>query len=122
MLILAPLTSVPNAITAVRLGLAGRGAALVGETLNSNSINLGVGALAPALFTSLGVLTMTAKLELAWVLGMTVVCIALLARPRGMRRREASVVIILYLGFVAIEAERSERRDSPAPCRTAASR
>lgn len=104
MLILAPLTSVPNAITAVRLGLAGRGAALVGETLNSNSINLGVGALAPALFTSLGVLTMTAKLELAWVLGMTVVCIALLARPRGMRRREASVVIILYLGFVAIEA------------------
>jgi Ca2+/Na+ antiporter len=103
-LILAPLTSMPNAITAVRLGLAGRGAALVGETLNSNSINLGVGVLAPALFTSLGVLTMTAKLELAWLAGMTVVCIALLARPRGMRRIEASIVIVLYLGFVAIEA------------------
>jgi cation:H+ antiporter len=103
-LVLAPLTSMPNAITAVRLGLAGRGAALVGETLNSNSINLGVGVLAPALFTSLGVLTMTAKLELAWLAGMTVVCIALLARPRGMRRIEASIVIVLYLGFVAIEA------------------
>jgi hypothetical protein len=44
---------------------AGRGAALVGERFNSNSINLGVGVLVPALFTSLGVLTMTAKLELA---------------------------------------------------------
>ena len=39
-LVLAPLTSVPNAITAVRLGMAGRGAALVSETFNSNTINL----------------------------------------------------------------------------------
>jgi cation:H+ antiporter len=102
-LILAPLTSVPNAITAMRLGLEGRGAALVGETLNSNSINLGLGVLVPALFTSLGVLTVTAKLEVAWLAGMTIVCIALLALPRGIRRIEASVVIALYLGFVAIE-------------------
>jgi Ca2+/Na+ antiporter len=103
-LVLAPLTSVPNAITAVRLGLAGRGAALVGETFNSNSINLGVGVLVPALFTSLGILTMTAKLQLAWLVGMTLVCIALLATPRGMRRSEASAIIVLYFGFVAIEA------------------
>ncbi len=103
-LILAPLTSLPNAITAVRLGLAGRGAALVGETFNSNSLNLGVGVLVPALFTSLGVVTMTAKLELAWLLGMTVVAIMLLASPRGMRRSAASALIVLYLGFVAIEA------------------
>ena len=47
---------------------------------------------------------MTAKLELAWLVGMTVVCIALLTRRRGMRRTEASIVIVLYLGFVPIEA------------------
>jgi cation:H+ antiporter len=103
-LVLAPLTSLPNAITAIRLGLAGRGAALVGETFNSNSINLGVGVLAPALFTSLGVLTLTAKLQLAWLMGMTVVCIALLARRRGMHRPEAAAILALYLGFVAIQA------------------
>jgi cation:H+ antiporter len=103
-LVLAPLTSLPNAITAVRLGLAGRGAALVGETFNSNSINLGVGVLVPALFTSLGVLTLTGKLQLAWLMGMTLACVALLARRRGMRRPEASAVIVLYLGFVAITA------------------
>ena len=33
-LVLAPLTSLPNAITAVRLGIARRGAALVSETFN----------------------------------------------------------------------------------------
>ena len=51
-LILAPLTSIPNALTAVRLGLAGRGAALVGETFNSNTINLGFGVIVPSLFVT----------------------------------------------------------------------
>jgi cation:H+ antiporter len=102
-LVLAPLTSIPNAITGVRLGLAGRGAALVSETFNSNSINLGVGVLVPALFASLGVLTISAKLQLAWLIGMTVVCITLLASSRGMRRIGASAVLVLYLGFIAIE-------------------
>ncbi len=46
-LILGPLTSIPNAATAVRLGRAGRGAALVGETFNSNTINLAAGVVDP---------------------------------------------------------------------------
>src|SRR6266487_929911 len=46
-LILAPITSLPNAITAIRLGLANRGGALVAETLNSNTINLVAGVIAP---------------------------------------------------------------------------
>lgn len=103
-LVLAPLTSIPNAITGVRLGLAGRGAALVGETYNSNTINLGIGVLVPALFTSLGVLTTTGELQLAWLLAMTVACIALLARRGGMGRREGVVLIALYVGFVALQA------------------
>ena len=52
MLILAPLTSVPSAVTAVRLGLAGRGEALVGETFNSNTINLAAGVIVPSLFVT----------------------------------------------------------------------
>jgi Ca2+/Na+ antiporter len=103
-LILAPITSLPNAITGVRLGLAGRGAALVGETFNSNTLNLGVGVLLPALFTPLGVLAATGKLQLAWLMAMTVACIALLASRRGMRRGAASFLILLYVGFVALQA------------------
>ncbi len=102
-LLLGPLTSIPNAITGVRLGLAGRSAALVGETFNSNTINLTAGVLAPALFITLGALTATVKLQLGWLAGMTAICIALLARPGGMRRRGAGALIGLYLGFAAIE-------------------
>jgi cation:H+ antiporter len=103
MLILGPLTSVPNAITAVRLGLAGRGAALVGETFNSNSLNLGAGVIVPALFVTLGALSGRAKLQLVWMVGMTCVCLLALARAPGIRRGEAAALVALYLGFVATQ-------------------
>ena len=67
-LILGPLTSIPNAATAVRLGLAGRGAALVGETFNSNTINLAAGVIAPSLFVTLAAISTARKLQLAWLL------------------------------------------------------
>jgi cation:H+ antiporter len=99
-LILAPLTSLPNALTAIRLGLAGRGAALVGETFNSNSINLGVGVIAPSLFVTFAALSSVDKQQLGWLLAMTIAAVGLLARPRGMRRAEAAVLVMLYFAFV----------------------
>jgi cation:H+ antiporter len=103
-LILGPLTSIPNAATGIRLGRAGRSTALVGETFNSNAINLGVGAVIPALFVSVTHPSGTAKLEVAWVVAMTLITIALLARRRGIRRPEAAALVIMYAGFVAIAA------------------
>jgi cation:H+ antiporter len=100
-LILAPMTSLPNAATAVRLGLAGRGAALVGETFNSNSINLGAGVIVPSLFVSFAALTTVGKEQLGWLVAMTVATLAMLARPRGMGRAGAAGLIILYFAFVA---------------------
>jgi cation:H+ antiporter len=102
-LILAPLTSLPNAMTAVRLGLAGRGAALVGETFNSNTINLAAGVLIPSLFVTLAASTGTAKLQLGWLVGMTFVCLLLLVPDRGMRRPGAAAMVVLYLGFVGLQ-------------------
>jgi cation:H+ antiporter len=101
-LILGPLTSIPNAATAIRLGLAGRSSALVGETFNSNAINLGVGAIIPALFVSVTHPSGTAKLEVAWVLAMTLIAVAMLSRRRGIRRPEAMALVTMYVGFVAI--------------------
>jgi cation:H+ antiporter len=103
-LILGPLTSIPNAATGIRLGRAGRSTALVGETCNSNAINLGIGAIIPALFVSVTHPSGTAKLEVAWVVAMTLITIALLARRRGIRRPEAAALVIMYAGFVAIAA------------------
>ena len=99
-LILGPLTSIPNAMTAVRLGIAGRGAALVGETFNSNTINLGFGVVVPSLFVTFTAVTTVGKLQLAWLVGATLVTLAALARPGGMRRPEALVLVVLYFAFV----------------------
>lgn len=102
-LILAPLTSIPNAATGIRLGLARRGAALVGETFNSNTINLVGGVIAPALVTTVLVTSTAAKLQVLWLIAMTAVCLALLARGDGGGRRGAAVVIAMYAGFVALQ-------------------
>lgn len=100
-LILGPLTSIPNALTAIRLGLAGRGAALVGETFNSNTINLGFGVIVPSLFVTFAAITTLGKLQLGWLIGATLVTLAGLAQPSGMRRTEAAVLVILYFALVA---------------------
>jgi Ca2+/Na+ antiporter len=102
-LVLAPLTSIPNAFTGIRLGLARRGAALVGEAFNSNTINLTAGVIAPALFTTAAALTGTAKLQLGLLVAMTFVSLALLGAPRGLRRPGGLVLIAMYGGFVAAQ-------------------
>jgi cation:H+ antiporter len=101
-LVLAPLTSIPNAATGIRLGRAGRSSALVGETFNSNSINLGFGVIVPALFVTLAVPSATGKLELAWLIVMTAFTLLLLATRRGMRRDGAAALIATYAGFVVV--------------------
>jgi cation:H+ antiporter len=99
---LGPLTSIPNAMTGIRLGLAGRGEALVGEAFNSNTINLAGGVIVPALFVTLAAASSTGRLELWWLVGMTAVAIALLANRRGLGRAGGMVLIALYAGFLAV--------------------
>ena len=82
--VLAVLTSLPNAFTAVRLGLVGRGGALVSETLASNTINLVGGVIVPALAVGLAARSGLVEFNLAWVLLMSIACVALLARPVGL--------------------------------------
>ena len=102
-LVLGPLTSLPNAFTAVRLGLARRGAALVSETTNSNTINLFAGIVLPALFVSVARVTTGVTLELAWLFAMTVFTLLVLARPRGMNRLSGALLIGFYAVFVLAE-------------------
>ncbi len=48
-LVLAALTSIPNVVAAVQLAREGRGAAVVSESLNSNTLNILAGICLPAL-------------------------------------------------------------------------
>jgi cation:H+ antiporter len=102
-LVLAVLTSLPNAFTAVRLGLAGRGSALVSETLGSNTINLVGGVLLPALVVGLARNSGEIDFDLAWLIGMTIVALVLLGRRRGLDPRGGIALIGLYVVFVAFQ-------------------
>jgi Ca2+/Na+ antiporter len=102
-LVLGPLTSLPNAYTAVRLGLGRRGAALVSETSNSNTINLFAGVVLPALFVGVSRATTGVKLQLAWLLVMTLFTLVVLWRRRGLGRLAGAALIAFYAVFVLAE-------------------
>jgi cation:H+ antiporter len=100
-LVLGPLTSLPNALTGIRLGLAGRGAALVTEVLNSNTINLVAGVALPSIFVGLAAHPGRDQIDLALLAAGTLAAIGLLAAPAGIRRPGAAILIGLYGAFVA---------------------
>ena len=102
-LVLAVVTSLPNAYTGVRLGLAGRGSALVSETLNSNTINLVGGLVIPALFVSVSATGGLAKADAVWLLAATAVAIGLLAPRRGMRRVGGAMLVVSWIAFAAVQ-------------------
>jgi cation:H+ antiporter len=102
-LLLAPLTSIPNAYTGMRLGRAGRGAALVSETLNSNTINLVAGLVVPALVISVGTRSGLTVFDFGCLLLMSLAAVAMLARRRGMGRLAGAVLLIVYVIFCAVE-------------------
>jgi cation:H+ antiporter len=105
-LVLASLTTLPNVVTAVRLALHGRGAAVVSEAFNSNSLNVLAGLVVPALFLSLGTASGVQAFSAWWLLGMTVVAIGLAYSGRGLARLEGTAMILLYVPFVIVVATR----------------
>lgn len=100
--ILASLTSLPNAYTAVHLAHRGRGAAVVSATVNSNTINLVVGLAGPSLVIGMGSVARDVGVELGWLLGMTMIGLLLLLPVRGMTRVGGAALIVLYLLFVVV--------------------
>lgn len=101
--VLAILTSLPNAFTAARLAFQGRGSALVSETLNSNTVNLAFGVSIPALFITVGSTSALTAFDLGWLLLMTALVLAALARPRGVGKSEGAAILLLYAVFVVVQ-------------------
>jgi cation:H+ antiporter len=105
-LVLAALTSLPNLLTAVRLALQGRGSATVSEAFNSNSLNVVFGIAVPALVFTLGAAGGLVTFSVWWLVGMTVVAVALSYRGEGVRRSEGAIIVALYVVFAAVIATR----------------
>ena len=100
-LVLAVVTSLPNAVAAVYLARRGRGAAVLSIALNSNAINVVAGLLIPATIAGLGPPSGQGTLVAAWYAGMTVLALALAYRGHGLGRAAGAVIIAGYLAFVA---------------------
>ncbi len=98
-IVLAAVTSLPNAVAAVYLAARGRGAAMLSTTLNSNALNVAAGLLGPAVFTGLGAPSAHADLITVWYLGMTVAALAFAYRHGGVNRATGSAIIGMYLVF-----------------------
>jgi cation:H+ antiporter len=101
--VLAILTSLPNAWTGVRFGLQGRGSALASETLNSNSINLVAGLALPAALGSLTTFSSLDVFDLAWLFGLTVAALLLFGRRGGAGRLAGAFLILGYAVFVVVQ-------------------
>ena len=100
-LVLAVVTSLPNAVAAIYLARRGRGAAALSTALNSNALNVTLGLLLPATIIGLGPRTGPGTLAAAWYAGLTILALILAWRHRGLRRGHGALIVAAYLMFVA---------------------
>ena len=98
-LVLAVVTSLPNAVAAVYLAGRGRGAATLSTALNSNTLNVVAGLLLPGVVVGLGASSGQAMLVTLWYAGLTLAVLALAWRFSGLGRRSGATVIAAYAAF-----------------------
>jgi Ca2+/Na+ antiporter len=100
-LVLAAVTSLPNAVAGVYLAARGRGAAMLSTTLSSNIFNVVLGLLVPAALVGLARPSGSETLVVAWYGALTVVALGFAYSGRGLRRWHGWLIIVGYVGFVA---------------------
>jgi cation:H+ antiporter len=98
-LVLAAVTSLPNAVAAVYLAGRGRGAATLSTALNSNTLNVVVGLLLPGVVLGLGRPSGQASLVVLWYAGLSLAVLVLAGRHHGLDRRDGAIVIVSYAAF-----------------------
>jgi cation:H+ antiporter len=101
-LVLAAVTSLPNAVAAVYLAGKGRGAAALSTALNSNTINVTAGLLIPATLIGLAKPNGSGLLVAGWYVGLTALTLTLAYIDRGLRRAAGCLIIAGYAAFVAL--------------------
>jgi cation:H+ antiporter len=98
--ILAGVTSLPNAVAAVHLAAKGRGAAALSTALMSNNLNVVAGLLIPGAIVGLSRPTFAGNLTALTYLVLTGVVLALAFAQRGLSRRSGWLIMSSYAIFV----------------------
>jgi cation:H+ antiporter len=101
-LILAAVTSLPNAVAGVYLARRGRGPATLSTAMNSNALNVTVGLLVPGAVVGLGASSGSATIAAAWYLAMTGLVLMSAYLGRGLRRAEGALTVCAYLAFAGV--------------------
>ena len=101
-LVLAAVTSLPNAVSAVYLARRGRGAATFSTALNSNSLNVAAGLLIPAVVIGLAKPSASGMLVASWYVALTALTLLLAYAGRGLGRISGGAIILAYIGFVVV--------------------
>jgi cation:H+ antiporter len=101
-IVLAGVTSLPNAVAAVHLASKGRGAAALSTALNSNSLNVVVGLLIPGVFVGLARSSLPGSVTTWWYVGLTMVTLACAFSTGGLRRWQGGLIITGYVAFVVV--------------------
>ena len=104
--ILAAVTSLPNAVGSVYLASRGRGTAVLSEAMNSNMINVVVGLFLPALFFGLGATGSDGRLVAGWYAALTVLSLVLAFAGRGLSRLAGSAIVASYAVFLLVAVTR----------------
>ena len=101
-IVLAAVTSLPNAVAAVYLASRGRASATLSEALNSNALNTIAGLLIPAVVLRIGTFPGSTLLAAGWYAGLTALTLGLVYAARGLGRRTGCVILAAYLVFVVV--------------------
>ena len=101
-LVLAAVTSLPNAVAAVYLAGRGRGAAVLSTALNSNAFNVLAGLLIPATLLGLGAPSGQTTFVAGSYVAMTMLALWSAYLGHGLRRGAGIAIIAAYLAFVAV--------------------
>jgi cation:H+ antiporter len=101
-LVLAGVTSLPNAVAAVYLAMRGRGAAVLSTALNSNAINIVAGFLIPTALLGQGAPSGPTIFVTACYLAMTALALTLAYVGRGLHRSGGLVILAAYLTFAGV--------------------
>lgn len=102
-LVLAAVTSLPNAVAAVYLASRGRGAAVLSEAMNSNTLNVVVGLLLPASLAGFASLSGGGALIAAtFAAVMTLAALVGAYLGRGLGRWSGVLLVAGYAAFAAV--------------------
>lgn len=101
-LVLAAVTSLPNAVSAVYLAARGRGSATLSTALNSNALNVLAGLAIPAAIVGLGGPSGQTTLIAVWYAGLTILALGLAFAGSGLRRAAGLTIITGYIALVIV--------------------